>query len=86
MTAKKPSVLLRVSHDIPLGGYYPLYQNSVDTFLWATRLNRSMCHFSRLKAAEYKRKKKFHPKSSTNKERQKYYDLILKRLEEFMQR
>jgi len=32
MTAKKPSVLLRVSHDIPLGGYYPLYQNSVDTF------------------------------------------------------
>jgi len=32
MTAKKPSVLLHVSHDIPLGGYYLLYQNSVDTF------------------------------------------------------
>jgi len=32
MTAKKPSALLRPSHDIPLGGYYPLYQNSVDTF------------------------------------------------------
>ena len=85
MTAKKPSVLLRVSHDIPLGGYYPLYQNSVDTF-FGQQDSTDPCHFSRLKAAEYKRKKKFHPKSSTNKERQKYYDLILKRLEEFMQR
>ena len=39
----------------------------------------------RLKAAEHKKKKKLHPKSSSTKERQKYYDLILKRLEGFME-
>lgn len=37
--------------------------------------------FSRVKAAEHKKKKKFHPKSSAKKERTKYYDLILKKLE-----
>lgn len=41
--------------------------------------------FHRLKAAEYKKKKKLQPKSSSTKERQKYYDLILKRLEGFME-
>ena len=41
--------------------------------------------FYRLKAAEHKKKKKLHPKSSSTKERQKYYDLILKRLEGFME-
>ena len=38
----------------------------------------------RLKEGEVKKKRKFHSQSAAKKDRQKYYELILKRLEEFM--
>lgn len=38
----------------------------------------------RLRDGETKKKRKFHSQSTAKKDRQKYYELILKRLEEFM--
>jgi hypothetical protein len=39
---------------------------------------------SRLKESEIKKKRKFHSQSAAKKDRQKYYELILKKLEEFI--
>lgn len=38
----------------------------------------------RLKEGDMKKKRKFYSQSAAKKDRQKYYELILKRLEEFM--
>jgi hypothetical protein len=39
---------------------------------------------TRLRESEIKKKRKFHSQSAAKKDRQKYYELILKKLEEFM--
>lgn len=43
-----------------------------------------MSHCIRLKEAERKKKKMFELKSSAKKEQKKYYEMILRKLEDFM--
>ena len=44
----------------------------------------SILLYCRLRESEIKKKRKFHSQSAAKKDRQKYYELILKKLEEFM--
>jgi hypothetical protein len=58
-----------------------LHGSSFDTDL---RVCVSILLYCRLRESENKKKRKFHSQSAAKKDRQKYYELILKKLEEFM--
>ena len=57
--------------------------NVFSLYLCSSSVCTCTCPY-RLKEGEMKKKRKFHSQSTAKKERQKYYELILKKLEEFM--